>query len=274
MLVMQTTLKNETDIKPAVRVYSKMFKFYCWLNIILLVFFLIIPGVSLYMEHLGGRQLPELAFGIMTLGLFVLPFTFCALVLRASADFKKVSSDPTVKVESPVLTYYGDITIVERMHATVRKCILPFGLASIVSYICMLLGGDSMMWMTVIFYPTFVIAGTGAIALAMSMLVSYYFWDDAADELDYHLSAQILLGSVTVALLLPPAIAALSDPQFWFGGGSLVLLPIIVPFYGLIVVSSIFTIIMSLRSRNRIYAIVFGIFAVIAALLWGIVTKS
>ena len=69
MLVMQTTLKNETDIKPAVRVYSKMFKFYCWLNIILLVFFLIIPGVSLYMEHLGGRQLPELAFGIMTIGL-------------------------------------------------------------------------------------------------------------------------------------------------------------------------------------------------------------
>ncbi|MBH1956218.1 hypothetical protein I8H84_01420 [Candidatus Saccharibacteria bacterium] len=138
----------------------------------------------------------------------------------------------------------------------------------------MLLGGDSMAWVTVIFYSTFVIASTGAIALAMSMLVSYYFWDDAADELDHHLSAQILLGSVTVALLVPPAIAALSDPQFWFGGGSLVLLPVIVPFYGLIIVSSIFTIIMSLRSRNRIYTIVFGIFAVIAALLWGIVTKS
>ena len=272
MLVMQTTLKNETDIKPAVRVYSKMFKFYCWLNIILLVFFLIIPGVSLYMEHLGGRQLPELAFGIMTIGLFVLPFTFCALVLRASADFKKVLN-PVVKAEAPPLTYYGDITIAERMHATVRKCILPFGLASLVSYVCMLLGGDSMTWVTVIFYSTFVIAGTGAIALAMSMLVSYYFWGDAADELDRHLSAQILLGSVTVALLVPPAIAALSDPQFWFGGGSLVLLPVIVPFYGLIIVSSIFTIIMSLRSRNRIYAIVFGIFAVIAALLWGIATK-
>lgn len=127
MLVMQTTLKNETDIKPAVRVYSKMFKFYCWLNIILLVFFLIIPGVSLYMEHLGGRQLPELAFGIMTIGLFVLPFTFCALVLRASADFKKVLN-PVVKAEAPPLTYYGDITIAERMHATVRKCILPFGI--------------------------------------------------------------------------------------------------------------------------------------------------